>query len=112
MVFSDADILVEPEALLEVSRAMLIDPGLEVAYAEKYPLPPVRKTWLARAIYLYNLREGYQTTRHYYNGQFFAIRRWRIPKPEELHWDRQLDTPFLDLTAGIRTDGIYLRGRS
>jgi hypothetical protein len=87
---------------------MLNCPEVEVAYAEKYPLSPLRTTLLARALYLYNLREGYQTTRHYFNGQFFALRRWRIPKPEELRWDRRLNNPFLNLEAGIRIDDIYL----
>ncbi len=108
LVFSDADILVDPEALLEVSRAMLTCPELEIAYAEKRPLPPVHQTTLATALYLYNLREGYQTTRHYCNGQFFAIRRWDIPTAAALNWDRTRDTPFLNLAAGIRVDDIYL----
>ncbi len=108
LVFSDADILVDPGALLEISRVMLACPEVEVAYAEKYPIPPVRRTPLAKALYLYNLREGYQTARHYFNGQFFALRRWQIPKPEELRWDPRLDTPFLHLAAGIRIDDIYL----
>ena len=108
LVFSDADILIEPDALLEVSRAMLCSPEVEVAYAEKYPIPPLRRTPLARALYFYNLREGYQTTRHYFNGQFFAIRRWNIPRRESLAWDRALDNRFLNLEAGIRLDDIYL----
>jgi len=108
LVFSDADILVHREALLEISRVMLECPEVEVAYAEKYPISPVRRTPLAKALYLYNLREGYQTTRHYFNGQFFAIRRWQIPKPRELRWDPRLDSPFLHLAAGIRTDDTYL----
>ncbi len=108
LVFSDADILIHRDALLEISRAMLEDTHLEVAYAEKYPIPPRRNTPLAKALYLYNLREGYQTRRHYINGQFFAIRHWHIPKPEELTWEPRLDNPFLNLAAGIRTDDIYL----
>ena len=108
LVFSDADILVDPEALLEISRVMLACPEVEVAYAEKYPIPPLRRTPLARALYLYNLREGYQTTRHYLNGQFFALRSWHIPKPGELRWDPRQDSPFLNLAAGIRTDDTYL----
>jgi hypothetical protein len=83
-------------------------PDVEVAYAEKYPIPPRRRTLLARALYLYNLREGYQTARHYFNGQFFAIRHWRIPKPEELRWDPARDNRFFNLTAGIRIDDMYL----
>ena len=108
LVFSDADILVDRDALLEISRVMLACPEVEVAYAEKYPIPPLRRTPLAKALYLYNLREGYQTTRHYFNGQFFALRRWQIPRPEELRWDPRLDTPFLHLAAGIRVDDTYL----
>lgn len=108
LVFSDADILVDREALLAISRVMLARPEVEVAYAEKYPILPRRRTPLARALYLYNLREGYQTTRHYFNGQFFAIRRWHIPKAEELRWDPAVNTPFLHLQSGIRIDDIYL----
>jgi hypothetical protein len=108
LVFSDADIRIEPEALVEITRVMLSFPEVEVAYGEKYPIAPLRSTPLAKALYLYNLREGYQTTRHYFNGQFFAIRRWSIPKPEELRWDGSIDTPFLNLAAGIRVDDMYL----
>jgi hypothetical protein len=108
LVFSDADIRVGPDTLLEITRVMLSCPQVEVAYAEKYPIPPLRRTPLAKALYLYNLREGYQTTRHYFNGQFFAIRRWNIPKPEELQWNRSKDTLFLNLAAGIRVDDMYL----
>jgi glycosyltransferase involved in cell wall biosynthesis len=108
LIFSDADIRVAPDALLEVSRAMLSRPELEVAYAEKYPLEPVRRTLLARALYFYNLREGYQTERHYFNGQFFAIRHWHIPAPGELRWDAALENRFRNLAVGIRIDDIYL----
>jgi hypothetical protein len=87
---------------------MIECPAVEVAYAEKYPVAPLRRTPLARALYLYNLREGYQTTRHYFNGQFFAIRHWSIPSPRELRWDPALDNPFLHLASGIRCDDIYL----
>ena len=106
IIFSDADILVSPDALLEVTRAMLADERVEIAYAEKVPIRPVRRTLLARALYFYNLREGYQTARHYFNGQFFAIRHWAIPRPEELTWER--DNAFLNLAAGIRVDDIYI----
>jgi hypothetical protein len=108
LVFSDADIRVEPDALLDVARVMLSCPEVEVAYAEKHPIAPLGKSQLAKALYLYNLREGYQTKRHYFNGQFFAIRRWCVPKPEDLRWDASKDTPFLNLAAGIRVDDMYL----
>ena len=108
VIFSDADIRVAPDALLEVTRAMLANPALQVAYAEKYPIEPLRLTSLARALYFYNLREGYQTERRYFNGQFFAIRHWHIPRPRDLQWDPALDSRFRNLGAGIRVDDIYL----
>src|SRR5258708_27963739 len=97
LVFSDADIRVEPDTLLEITRVMLSCPEVEVAYAEKYPIRPRRSTPLAHALYVYNLREGYQTVRHYFNGQSFAIRRWTIPHPKELPWPASPDTPSLNL---------------
>ena len=108
LIFSDADIRVAPDALLEISRAMFDHPEVEVAYAEKYPLEPARRTRLATALYLYNLHEGYQTRRHYFNGQLFAIRHWRIPTPRELKWEPKIDNRFRHLSAGIRVDDIYL----
>lgn len=108
IVFSDADIRVGREALLEVSRVLLTEPAVEVAYAGKYPIRPRRSTPLAKALYLYNLREGYQTARHYFNGQFFAIRHWSIPTVSEVTFDKSADNRFLNLAAGIRIDDIYL----
>lgn len=108
VIFSDADIRISEAALTQIVRAMLDRPELAIAYAEKYPLPPRRRTPLARALYLYNLHEGYQTRRNYCNGQLFAIRRWEIPAPAELHWVPARNNPFLNLEAGIRTDDIYL----
>ena len=108
VIFSDADILIHAETMRELTEAMLTRPEVEIAYAEKFPILPRRRTPLARALYFYNLREGYQTKRNYCNGQCFAIRRWHIPPVEELHWDPAADNPFLHLAAGIRTDDIYL----
>ncbi len=108
IVFTDADILIHPETITELAAAMERHPELEIAYAEKYPLPPLRRTWLAQALYYFNLREGYQTKRLYCNGQCFAIRRWHIPTVAELRWDPAADNPFLNLAAGIRGDDIYL----
>jgi glycosyltransferase involved in cell wall biosynthesis len=108
LIFTDADIRIHPETLTELVAALRDHPEVEIAYAEKYPVEPKRRTPLARALYLYNLREGYQTKRNYCNGQCFAIRRWRIPPPEELRFDPAADNPFLNLRAGIRADDIYL----
>ncbi|HEU0124335.1 MAG TPA: glycosyltransferase [Bryobacteraceae bacterium] len=108
LLFTDADILVHPDTVGELTETMLTRPEVGIAYAEKYPILPVRSSLLARALYFYNLREGYQTRRNYCNGQCFAIREWRIPAPGELHWDAAADNPFLHLAAGIRVDDIFL----
>jgi hypothetical protein len=108
VIFSDADILVDAGTVGAVTRVMLACPEVEIAYAEKVPVPPKRQTLLAQALYFYNLREGYQTKRQYLNGQFFAIRRWAIPKASELRWDPARNNAFLHLEAGIRCDDIYL----
>ena len=108
IIFTDADILIHPATITELAQAMQEHPEVEIAYAEKYPLPPLRQTWLAQALYYFNLREGYQTKRLYCNGQCFAIRHWHIPTVSELRWDLAADNPFLHLAAGIRGDDIYL----
>lgn len=108
LIYTDADILIHPDTITELTAALLTRPEVEIAYAEKYPIEPRRRTLLARALYLYNLHEGYQTRRNYCNGQCFAIRHWHIPTPAELNWDRRADNPFLHLTAGIRADDIFL----
>ena len=108
ILFTDADILIHPDTITELAAAMQQHPDIEIAYAEKYPLPPLRRTLLAQALYCFNLREGYQTKRLYCNGQCFAIRRWHIPTVAELRWDPAADNPFLNLAAGIRGDDIYL----
>ena len=108
IVFTDADILIHPETITELCHAMREHPKVEIAYAEKYPLPPLRRNWLAQALYYFNLREGYQSKRLYCNGQCFAIRDWRIPTVADLRWEPAADNPFLNLAAGIRCDDIYL----
>lgn len=108
LIFTDADILVHPDTITELTATLLSNPRVEISYAEKYPIEPIRQTPLARALYLYNLREGYQTKRPYCNGQCFAIRHWNIPAPSELTWDPAANNPFLHLSAGIRADDIFL----
>jgi glycosyltransferase involved in cell wall biosynthesis len=108
VIFTDADILLHPDTITQLTAALQSNPSLQIAYAAKLPVPPKRRTPLARALYLYNLNEGYQTTRNYCNGQCFAIRHWNIPTVDELHWDIAADNPFLNLAAGIRTDDIFL----
>ena len=108
IIFSDADILLDIEAVFALTKAMIENPELPAAYAEKVPLRPHRKTFLAEALYRYNLHNGYQSVRHYLNGQFFAIRNWSIPETHELTWDTNLNNRFLSLEKGIRCDDIYI----
>ena len=108
IIFTDADILLHPGTITGLTAALQSHPEVQIAYAEKVPIRPRRGNPLARALYLYNLREGYQTRRNYCNGQCFAIRKWNIPTVDELHWDITADNPFLNLAAGIRTDDIFL----
>lgn len=108
VVFTDADILIGEHTLAAVAGEMLANSGVEIVYAEKYPVRPMRTGLLAQALYLFNLREGYQSRRPYLNGQFFAIRNWNIPRAAELTWDPARNNPFLHLEAGIRADDIYL----
>ena len=113
LVFSDADIFVEESALHGVAQVMLERPEVMVAYASKSPLPPRRRGLLAQALYVYNLRDGFQTRRRYFNGKFFAIRRWQVPSREELR--RRIDglpaDRFYQLGDGVRADDIYLSRR-
>jgi len=110
VMFSDADILVEPDTLLALLHAMERDPSLRVAYPPKTPLPPLRSTRLAHALHVYNRRQGFQTRRHWFSGKLFAIRGWSIPTREQLA-DRLARLPrdnFYDYHAGMRVDDIYL----
>jgi glycosyltransferase involved in cell wall biosynthesis len=110
LVFSDADIAVAEDTLAAVARVMLEQPGVMVAYPSKAPLPPRRRSLLAQALYVYNRRDGFQTRRQYFNGKFFAIRRWQIPGRDEVH-SRSAALPadrFYRFDDGLRADDIYL----
>ena len=107
LIFTDADILIHPHHR-RINRGSEWQPGGRNRLRRKVPDRTPAHTPLARALFLYNLREGYQTRRNYCNGQCFAIRHWHIPTPAELTWDPAADNSFLHLSAGIRTDDIYL----
>lgn len=110
VVFADADIVVAPQVLWHLCRAMQADPDLRVAYPLKRPLAPERDTLLARALYAYNAHDGFQTRRRYFNGKLFAIRGWHIPTVHELSGAlaRLPEDRFYNYQSGIRTDDIYL----
>jgi hypothetical protein len=110
VVFADADIHVEENVLCELSRVLLDDSAVQVAYPSKVPLRPRSRSLLAEALYVYNLRDGFQTPRRYFNGKCFAIRAWSAPTLAELA-PRLAVLPrdnFYQFHAGLRVDDIYL----
>jgi glycosyltransferase involved in cell wall biosynthesis len=113
IIFSDADIYIEEEALLSIVKAMTENNYLRIAYPIKRPLAPLAPTLLAKAIFTYNQHNGFQTKRHYFNGMLFAIREWSIPSLDSLRPRiRQLPTcRFYCFEEGIRTDDMYLSRR-
>jgi hypothetical protein len=104
-IFSDADIILPEDGLLQIAEAMA-NTAIHIAYLEKTPVPPKRSTFLSRSLYLYNLYNGYQSERKYFNGQFFAIKDWAVPVNPP--FDRKKNNSFLALDQGIRCDDIYL----
>jgi glycosyltransferase involved in cell wall biosynthesis len=108
-VFADADIAVEEETLLALARAM-DDPAAFVACPPRRPLPPARRTPIARAIHVYNAHRGFSAQRTWFNGKLFAIRRWAIPTLAELG-PRLAGVPrdrFYQAHLGLRVDDVYL----
>ncbi len=110
LVFADADVHVEENVLFEVSRVLLEDPAVQVAYPSKVPVPPRSRSLLAEALYVYNLRDGFQTPRRYFNGKCFAIRAWSAPTLAELgpRLARLPQDNFYQYHAGLRVDDVYL----
>lgn len=111
-VFADADIAVERETLIALTRAM-DDPSVEVACPPRRPLAPRRTTPIARAIHVYNAHRGFSAQRTWFNGKLFAIRRWAVPTRAELA-SRLAALPhdrFYQAHLGLRVDDIYLSRR-
>jgi hypothetical protein len=109
-VFSDADITVSDDTLLALWDAMTARPDLQIAFPPKQPLPPLRRSLLARALHRYNATRGYSSGRTWFSGKLFAIRRWAIPDRAEVA-ARAAALPasrFHDYAAGLRADDIFL----
>lgn len=109
IVFSDADIHVEEKALLSIIQTMLSKPALQICYPNKIPIKPTANTFIAKALYSYNINNGFQSKRHYFNGRLFAIRNWFIPKPES--FKDQPHCHFYRYQDGILCDDIFLSRR-
>ena len=109
-IFSDADLRIEPDTVAALCEAMLRDPDVQVAMPPKSPVPPQRRTLLARALHLYNLRRGYSSQRTWFSGKLFAIRDYQMPGPRQMRARAAAlpDDRFYDYAAGMRVDDIYL----
>jgi glycosyltransferase involved in cell wall biosynthesis len=110
IIFSDADILIEKEALNYVIKSMMENKRLKIAYPKKSPITPKRSTPLANALYIYNKHNGFQTKRQYFNGRFFAVRDWYIPTTSSLmrNIESLEKSNFYRFEDGIRADDIFL----
>jgi hypothetical protein len=109
-IFSDADIRVQRDTLTAICQVMLHQPSVIVAFPDRQPLPPRRRTALASALHLYNARRGYSSQRSWFSGKLFAIRNWQIPERAEVDERARRLSPsrFYDFEAGMRVDDIYL----
>jgi glycosyltransferase involved in cell wall biosynthesis len=109
-IFCDADVRVSEDAVLAVCSVLFARPEVLVATCPLRPLPPRRRTPLARALHTYNLRRGFSSQRTWFNGKFFALRRWHVPTREALapRIARLRPDPFYDFDAGLVVDDIYL----
>lgn len=109
-IFIDADVLLTEPTLGALAGALLEREEVQVATPPRAPLPPLRRTRLARALFVYNQRRGFSSQRTWFNGKCFAIRGWHIPTRAQLR-ARALShapDPFYDLCDGVRADDIYL----
>lgn len=112
-VFSDADIVVERDAIATLCEAML-DDRVEVAFPAKRPLPPRSASPLARALHVYNARRGFSSERAWFSGKLFAIRRWDVPDAREVaRRARPLAASrFYGFAAPLAVDDVYLSRRA
>jgi hypothetical protein len=111
-LFGDADVIVAPDTLVALCTAML-DDRVWVAVPDKRPLPPLRRTPLARALHVYNARRGFSSARAWFSGKLFAIRAWDAPDAAEIARRARALPPsrFHDFAAPLSVDDIYLSRR-
>jgi glycosyltransferase involved in cell wall biosynthesis len=111
VVCSDADVLVEPTLLIDLCAAMA-RPEVHVAFPRKRPLPPSRSSRLARAIHVYNERNGFASRRTWFAGHVFAIRVADLgfPSAEAIvtRAERWPADNFLQLARPLRAEDVYL----
>jgi glycosyltransferase involved in cell wall biosynthesis len=112
-VYADADLLADRDALGSLAQAMLEDRHLLAAFPKLEPLPPKRRTPLAKALHLYNLRRGFSSQRTWFNGKLFALRKISLPSREEVRSRARLlpKSKFFDYDQGLIADDILLSRR-
>jgi glycosyltransferase involved in cell wall biosynthesis len=110
LIFSDADITVEPETLRGLCRVMLEAPAVQVAYPRKRPHEPRRRSLVAAAARTYTIEEGFQRKRTWFDGKLFAIRRFAVPTRGELR--ERIEAcgadRFYAFHHGLVIDDVYL----
>jgi glycosyltransferase involved in cell wall biosynthesis len=112
-IFADADLLADTDALGCLAQAMLEDRHLLAAFPRLEPLPPRRRTPLAKALHVYNLRRGFSSQRSWFNGKLFALRKVSLPSREEVRSRARLlpKSRFFDYEQGLIADDILLSRR-
>jgi glycosyltransferase involved in cell wall biosynthesis len=110
LIFSDADVTVDPPTLRGLCRLLLERPEVQVAYPPRAPLPPRLSSLVAACSYSYTKHEGFQRRRTWFDGKLFAIRRFDVPTTEALQPRvHGLDPDrFYALHQGIIADDVYL----
>ncbi|MBX3184628.1 MAG: hypothetical protein KF915_18510 [Polyangiaceae bacterium] len=109
-IFSDADLLVSEDTLCALCEVMLEASEVQVAFPPKLPLEPRRRTPIAWALHVYNLRRGFSSQRTWFSGKLFAIRRWSLPTPLEVlrRAERLPRRAFYDYGAPLQVDDVLL----
>jgi len=109
-VFCDADVEPSKDSLLALTLLLDSRPDVQVAMCPLRPLPPRRRSPLARALHTYNLRRGFSSSRTWFNGKLFAMRAWHVPTRASLasRVAALPSDPFYDFAAGVVIDDIFL----
>lgn len=109
-IFCDADVRPSRDSLHALSSLLDARPDVQVATCRLQPLPPRRKTLIARAIHTYNSRRGFSSQRTWFNGKLFAIRAWHVPDRASLapRIAALPADPFYDFSAGLVIDDVFL----
>jgi glycosyltransferase involved in cell wall biosynthesis len=110
LIFSDADVTVDPPTLRGLCRLLLERPEVQVAYPPRAPLPPRFSSLVAACLYSYTVHEGFQQRRTWFDGKLFAIRRFEVPTTEAIQPRIRGLVPdrFYAPYQGIVADDIYL----